>query len=345
VAYSHIGIIERQLFSSVTRFKTPVVFVAQGTLRHRCTVYRELQRNADPAGDDAGAGCYHARRAHANAGVRRAQACARRPRKLAPGTPLAQYVLSKLRLRWSPQQIAARLVIDFPDRPDMCCSHQAIYDLVARDKQEADVSPFGGRLFKLLRCGGRRYRRKRTKAGRSHIPGRVGIEQRPAEAQSRTHVGHVEGDTVHGRKTNACLTTLVERKTRFTMIRRCPNRRARSVTRAAAEALIQTLPADSLRRTVTFDNGSEFSRHAELSRVTGVSCFFANPYSAWERGANENANGLIRQFFPKGTNFSRVSDAEVANVQRLLNDRPRKCLDWRTPREVLEREIAVALGS
>jgi IS30 family transposase len=310
-------------------------------------VYRELARNADPHPnpdpDPAAAGRYNSWRAHARARGRRSAASARRPRKLAPGMPLTAYVLDKLPLRWSPQQIAARLAVDFPDDRAMRVSHQAVYDLVARDKRDGNASPFGGRLFTHLRRGGKHYRRSRTKAGRGHIPGRVGIERRPAEATARDRVGHCEGDTVHGRRTNACLTTLVERKTRYTMIRRCRNRRARTVTRAAAEALLATLPSPALRRTMTFDNGSEFARHAELTRVTGVACFFANPYSAWERGANENANGLVRQFFPKGTNFSRVSDAAVAEVERLLNDRPRKCLGWRTPREMLEREIAVAL--
>jgi IS30 family transposase len=351
VAYSHIGIIERQLFSSVPRHKVPAAFVAATAGRHRSTVYRELRRNADPPGRDlpersaaaAAAAPSHYHSWHAQARARARRTAAAGPGKLSPGTPLSDYVVAKLRLRWSPQQIAARLVVDFPDDPAMRCSHQTIYALVTRDKRLGDASRSGGRLFKLLRRGGKRYRRKHTKAGRSHIPNRVGIEARPAEVRARTHVGHLEADTVHGRRTNACLTTLVERKTRFTMIRRCPNRRAEVVARAAGAALLQHLP-QPCRRTITFDNGSEFARHAELTRLTGVAAYFANPYSAWERGANENANGLIRQFFPKGTNFSRVSDAEVANVERLLNDRPRKCLDWRTPREMLEREIAVALG-
>lgn len=119
-------------------------------------------------------------------------------------------------------------------------------------------------------------------------------------------------------------------------------RRARTVTHAAADAL-QTLPSLCVR-TVTFDNGSEFAQHAELTRQTGVQAFFANPYSSWERGSNENMNGLIRDFFPKRTNFSRVSDAEVARVEDLLNNRPRKCLGWRTPNEALAAEKAVALG-
>lgn len=142
----------------------------------------------------------------------------------------------------------------------MRCSHQAVYDLVARDRREGGGSPFGGKLFTRLRRGGRRYRRTRTKAGRSHIPNRVGIERRPAAVDARQEPGHLEADTMHGRKTNACLTTVTERKTRYTMIRRCPNRRSRTVTRAAADALLATLPAAALRRTLTLDNGSEFAR-------------------------------------------------------------------------------------
>jgi IS30 family transposase len=120
-----------------------------------------------------------------------------------------------------------------------------------------------------------------------------------------------------------------------------PNRKADRVERSIRGRL-QQLPPE-LRQSITFDNGSEFARHAELTAAAGVACYFANPYSAGERGANENANGLARQFFPKGTNFSRVSDAAVAEVERLLNDRPRKCLGWHTPREMLEEEIRAAL--
>ena len=184
MTYSHIGILERQLFSSVPRYKVPVAFVARSARRHRSTVYRELARNTAEPGP---AGRYNSWAAHHVARDRRSSAAsARRSRKLAPGTPLTDYVLAKLRDRWSPEQISARLPIDFPDDRSMRVSHQAVYDLVARDKREGDGSTFGGgTLFKLLRRGGRRYRRKRTSAGRTHIPGRVGIEHRRRRRRRR----------------------------------------------------------------------------------------------------------------------------------------------------------------
>jgi len=335
MAHTHIDAIDRQHISHIRRSMLPLAWTARIIGKHPSTLTRELRRNADPQGG------YQTFHANAQARKRRRQP---RGSKLDNNEKLRQYVLERLTgpERFSPEILAARIKRDHPDDPSMRISHQAIYDFIERDKRLAEASGYGGKLFKHLRRRGKSYRKNRTKAGRSRIPNRVGIEHRPPEVEKRQEVGHFEGDTIYGNKTNACLATFVERKTRITRIRRCPNRRAKVVTLAAVAAL-QSLPSVILK-TITFDNGSEFSHHAKLTEQTGIRVFFANPYSSWERGTNENTNGLIRAYFPKRTNFSRVTDAEIAYVEDLLNNRPRKCLNWRTPNEALADELAVAIG-
>jgi len=332
LAYTHIDRIERQLIARVPCFTCRVADAARVLQRHRSTIYRERRRNADPDGH------YNSHHAQRHARQRR------KPRGsvLERDGSLRHCVTEALARKLSPQQISRWLRMQYPDDPAKHISHTAIYDFIAKDKKLADASPYGGKLFKHLRCGGKRYRRKRTAAGRFCIPQRVGIESRPPQVATRQTVGHFEADTMHGARSNACLLTLVERKTRQVFIRRCPNRRAKVICGAIASA-IEPLP-QSLRTSITFDNGSEFAAHGQLRQRFAVDTYFANPYSAWERGSNENVNKLIRQFFPKGTNFSRITDQQVARVQDLINNRPRKCLDWHTPAEMLEREFPVALG-
>jgi IS30 family transposase len=240
--------------------------------------------------------------------------------------PLLDYVLEKLRLEWSPEQIAGRLRIDFPDDRRMRVSHQTIYNYVAADRQA------GGSLWKHLRQS-HKTRRKAYGSGkrRSRIPERVGIEDRPAAVESRKQAGHWEADTmlaISGR-----LATCVERKSRYVLIGRMPDGRACEFNRVALR-LFKQMPC-SVRKTLTTDNGSEFIEHQSLSRRLGFKRFFAHPYSSWERGSNENTNGLIRQYISRKTDLGRVSHQRVARIARKLNNRPRKCLNYRTPAEVL----------
>lgn len=240
--------------------------------------------------------------------------------------PLLAYVLKKLRKEWSPQQIAGRIKIEFPDDDRMRVSHPSIYKYIQADRKA------GGSLWKRLRQS-QKLRRKQYGSGvrRCRIPNRVGIENRPAHVESRRQVGHWEADTVLGKKGR--LATCVERKSRYLLIARLPDGTACQFN-AAAIRQFRKIPSH-WRKTLTTDNGSEFIEHQELARRLGFKTFFANPYASWERGTNENSNGLIRQYVPKRTDVSQLSYQRVARIAEKLNNRPRKCLDYRTPAEVL----------
>jgi IS30 family transposase len=306
--------------------------------RSPSTISRELRRNHAPPCKNGlgGMDCYIAGEADRLAHSRQAVANARRA-KIDEG-PLGHYVREKLACYWSPQQIAQRLLMDHGDDPAMRISHEAIYQWVyqqARDKQ-----PW------------HRYLRRMHKRRQPRIPlrgkGQVRfahakrIDQRPAVVDTRQRLGDWESDTVVGnRRSRAVLVTHVERKSRYVLIRKLPNARAATLNRVSIQAF-KPLPP-SCRHTMTVDNGSEFARFGGLEKRLGLGVYFAQPYKAWQRGANENANGLIRQFFPKGMDLSKVTAGEVARVQDLLNNRPRKCLNYRTPEEVFRQPPPVAL--
>lgn len=290
--------------------------------RHRCTIGRELRRFrrhvAWPIYRQ-----YFPDAAHALARQRRG-----RPRgfRWTKNRPLLAYVLRGLRQEWSPQQIAGRLAIDFRDRGHMRVSHQSIYSYINADRKA------GGSLWKRLRQSSK-SRRKAYGSGprRCRIPDRVGIERRPPVVDSRRQGGHWEADTVLSR--NGRLATCVERKSRYVLIARLPDGTACQFN-AAAVRLFRKIPRGQ-RKTLTTDNGSEFIEHRKLSSRLGFKTFFADPYASWQRGSNENANGLIRQYIPKGADLSRVSHQRVARIAAKLNNRPRKCLGYKTPAEVI----------
>ena len=223
----------------------------------------------------------------------------------------------------SPAQAAGRSLVE----GHAALSHETLYKFVYADKHA------GGELWRSLRCC--KKRRKRYGSGRQRrgiIPNRVGIEKRCPRVDERLTVGHWEGDTVVGKNHKSTLVTLVERKTGFALVRKVKTRHAHGV----AEAIVAALkPLKSLVRTVTFDNGLEFAQHARVAAATGAKIYFADPYSSWQRGTNENYNGLLRQYFPKKSFFSGVTELRLARVESLLNNRARKRLDWLTPREVL----------
>ena len=274
-------------------------------------VSRELRRNRGKRG-------YRFKQAEAKALAR--QAARSKPRKL---TGRLRYrIETKLRSqRWSPEQISGWL-----GEQNISLSHERIYQMIWQDKRE------GGDLWRCLRRRGKRYTKRAGKtAGRGLIPNRIDISERPAIVDRKTRVGDWEGDTVVSAAHKGGILTLVERKTKLTKIAKLP--RATSVaTRKAAVRRLK--PIDRLVHTITFDNGKEFADHQNMASALNADIFFAKPYHAWERGLNENTNGLIRDFFPKGTDFSTITSAEIAKVERLLNSRPRKCLGFRSPKEV-----------
>lgn len=304
--------------------------------RHRATIGREIKRNPTAFGQayyyDTAARLTRERRDRANRRYKLDGASGDTP----GGTPLGDYVREGLRQRWSPQQIAGRLKREYRNDPAMHITHETIYRFVYRR------SALGEPLSEQLR---RRHRKRRRRCARrenrGHIPGRVGIEQRPAVVDRRSRFGDWEADTMQGAKGKGALATHVERKSRYLLTRKLSDQRAGTFNRATVR-VFQAIPG-RLRKTLTCDNGKEFARFKHIEQRLNFDVYFANPYAAWERGTHENTNGLLRDYFPKGTDFSRVSHVRVAKVQRMLNNRPRKCLNYRTPFEVLSALPGVAL--
>lgn len=292
----------------------------------RPTVSREVARHAGPDGSY-----------DPYAAQMRAEAAAARPkaRKVDASRRLRGHVLARLALRWSPRQISESLPRDFPDDEEMRLSHESIYRALYVQGKGALRQELA--LEKALRSG-RTSRLPRSRlaarrgAGKSWVEG-CEIALRPAEADGRAVPGHWEGDLVVGGDGRSCLVTLVERATRFALVRRLEMHPTALVTAELAD-MVAGLP-DALRRSVTWDQGPEMAGHAAFTEATGVRVYFCDPHSPWQRGTNENTNGLIRDYFPKGTDFARVTDEEVREMQDQLNGRPRETLGWRMPADVL----------
>jgi IS30 family transposase len=333
--YSQLSESERYVICHMRQAGCTQAAMARELGRSPGTISRELARNADPRNPRGG---YFYDTAQRLADERRDDAN-RRYKLDDADSPLGRSVREGLAQRWSPQQIVGRLRRDHAEGADgsMRVTHETIYRWVYRR------SVLGETLHQRLRR--RRARRKRRipgeRDGRGRIPGRVGIEQRPAIVEQRARFGDWESDTVEGAKGRGALATHVERKSRYVLVRKLDDKRADTFNRATIAAL-GTIPAE-LRHTLTADNGKEFAAFAQLERRLKLGVYFADPHAPWQRGANEHTNGLLRDFFPKGVDLSRVSPREVAIAQRMLNNRPRKCLDYRTPREVLNALPGVAL--
>jgi transposase, IS30 family len=308
----HLTFQEREFLYRLIKKGKPKAQIAELMGRDRSTIYRELNRNTRQGG-------YQPEQAQRLADKRRL-AC-RRDRKL-DGADLHEYVRERLENRWSPEQIAGRRQRDYPRKRSEWLSRQTIYNWIN------EKAP---RWRPWLRRGGRPPEK------RGKLTDCVRIDGRPDVINHRRRYGDWEGDTVVGKGRRNALVTLVERKSGYARIGRADNLKAKT-TRHVAVQRMKDLPA-SLRRSVTFDNGKEFAEHQQLSQSLNLEIYFALPYRSWQRGTNENTNGLLRQFFPKGTDFSRISHHEVARVEKLLNERPRKRLGYRTPSEILQKRI------
>jgi IS30 family transposase len=303
--------------------------IAERIDRHRSTVWREVR-------DNGGSRRYAPMAAH-----RRACERARRPKetKLAANPALCAEVVAGLEKLWSPEQIAARLREDYPDAAEMWVSHETIY-------KSLYVQGRGELRRELARClrTGRATRRHRGRAEhRGRLKDMVLISERPAEVEDRAVPGHWEGDLIIGKNGRSAIGTLVERTTRFVILLHLPDGHTAAAVRDAMTAAVQTLPA-ALRRTITWDQGTEMAQHAQFSVDTGIDVYFCDPHSPWQRGSNENTNGLLRQYFPKGTDLSAHTAEDLAAAADSLNGRPRKTLAWHTPTEALN-ELFVATAA
>ena len=299
--------------------------IASGLGRAPSTVCREVAANG-------GRGRYRA-----CAADRRALRLAHRPKpaKLAACPRLRKIVEAKLMLRWSPEQIAGWLKATYPDDPEMRVSHETIY-------LSLFVQARGALRKELARClrTGRTRRRPRglsVRNGQGQLRGTVHISQRPAEASDRAVPGHWEGDLVFGTRSST-VATLVERTSRFVMLVRLPGSHTADVVADALAEAITTLPGQ-LRRSLTWDQGKEMAEHARFSVATGVPVYFCDPHSPWQRGSNENTNGLLRQYFPRSTDFRAVTQSDLDAVAAELNDRPRQTLGWKSPCQALDQAL------
>jgi IS30 family transposase len=289
------------------------------------TVSREVHRNGGPKH-------YQGWRAH-----RGAADAARRPKvaKLARCVELRAQVEAGLEQLWSPMQIAAMLRSDYPHDPMMWVSHETIY-------QSLYVQGRGALRKELAVClrSGRAQRRNRSRSERrGTIADKIMISERPPEIEDRAVPGHWEGDLIIGKNSRSAVGTLVERSTRYVMLLHLPDDHSAEAVRAAMTAKIRTLPTH-LTRSITWDQGSEMAQHRQFSIDTGVAIYFCDPHSPWQRGSNENTNGLLRQYMPKGTDLRVHSEADLDNIAHSLNNRPRQTLQWMKPSERLAQLVA-----
>ena len=271
---------------------------------------------------------------------RAARRRARRPKvaKLAACPRLARVVEARLAKWWSPQQISSWLALAYPEDPEMRVSHETIYLSLFVQSRGA----LRHELFRCLRTG-RAIRRPAARLkggfGQGKIVDKVMISERPAEAKDRAVPGHWEGDLLMGRRMTA-IATLVERKTRYVMLLRLPDgHTAESVRRAIAKRIV-TLPAQ-LRRSLTWDQGTEMAQHVRFTVDTGVAVYFCDPKSPWQRGSNENTNGLLRQYLPRTTDMSTLTQQRLNSIAHSLNGRPRQTLGWRSPSEAFSEAVAM----
>jgi IS30 family transposase len=298
--------------------------IARGLGLPRSTICRELKRNTDPDFN----GLYSCRRANTLAKARRHKPIPDNAfHQLEP--PVQDFIWQALSTHTSPEVISGRLRLEF----GISVSKNTLYRYIKQERLA------GGKLYQQLPHRGKRYSYNAEQPRRSPIPNRVGIEHRPAEADLKQCPGHVEIDTVFGKDQQSFLLTVVDMATKQLTIRKLPNKRAETVVSAFKDIVANTFCEF---KTLTADNGSEFAQHEQITQITGAPVYFARPYHSWERGLNEHTNGLIRRFYPKGTDFNEVSDEEIARVEHLLNTRGRKSLGYLSPNEVFLTHLQAA---
>lgn len=283
---------------------------------HPCTISRELKRNTGKQG-------YCCKQANEKAKQRR-DAASQQKEKMIP--PMIAIIEKALNLQWSPDQISGWLKKTDPEK---AVSYETIYQHIWEDKRK------GGSLYKRLRHHGKKYnKRSKGTAGRGCIPNRVDIKERPPIVEEKTRLGDWELDTMIGAEQSGVIVSMVERTSKLTMLVKISRRTAEDTE---AALLKRFLPICEFVHTLTADNGKEFANHQNVGNTLDAKFYFATPYHSWERGLNEHTNGLVRQYFPKSYRFDQISDADLKKVEALLNNRPRKILNYSTPLEVFNQ--------
>jgi len=327
--YTHLSYQDRYVISHLKAAGFSLREIGRRLGRHHTTISRELKHNGNPHSvywyywtDSVAQKRAHQARHHYKRDNYR----------------LYDYVCHRICQDWSPEQISHHLKIDYPDDPGMRISTEGIYRWLYED------ATAGGELYKhLRRCHKKRKKQRKYGSLRGLIPNRVSIHKRPSEIDLRHRIGDWEGDTVEGRKGSGGLASHVERFSRYLIATRLPDKTAETFTVRSITAF-RPVPR-ALRHTLTLDNGKENARFKMLEDKTGFTVFFADPYSPWQRATNENTNGLLRQYFPKGSDFTKITDQALAEVVQKINHRPRKCLAYRTPHQVFNSAKSGALKS
>ena len=318
MAFKHLNSEERHYIEIELKNGTSQNKIAEKLGRSQSSLSRELGRNTGQRG-------YRHQQAHRKAQQRHKE----KPKAVKLTKDIKRRIAQDIRADWSPEQVAGRLEIEGIIK----LHHETIYQFIEDDKRN------GGTLYKHLRHQKKPYRKRYGSANnRTGIPNRVGIEERPEIVNNRDRVGDWEADTVIGKNHSGAIATLDERKTKLRLAVPLPGKKAQAVKHAVIDVL---KPLKRFVKTITYDNGKEFVQHEEINKALSCDSYFAVPYHSWERGQNENANGLLRQYFPKSMELNNVSEKDVIIAVDKLNSRPRKCLGYKTPYEAFKELTGV----
>lgn len=323
--YKHLSSEERDKIAILRAQGNSLNKIAKMINRNKSTISRELKRNSSPTYD-----VYLPHKANQRAKSRK-QLSGTRQRLKNP--TVRTFVINKLELGWSPELIAGSLPLHYPK---LTISHEAIYQYIydKRIRKQRDLTTY------LVRAHKKRYNRGHSRKHRkSHIPNRISIEERPKHIEKRIQPGHWEADSMVSRQSKPAIAVMVERKSRFVLLEKLFRKTSLNFSSAIHSRLIDY--PKHLRRTITYDNGSENVDHGLINKYLSTKSYFCNPYCSWEKGSVENSIGLVRRYLPKKTDFAKLSYQELTRIEYLLNSRPRKCLKFRTPLQVFNSCVAL----
>ena len=321
MSYIHLTLDERETLEYLLQGEKSLRGIAQEMGRSPSTISRELRRNCTPRG-------YKDHRAHRLYEQRR-KAC--QPCKKLSYEKLWKHILDKIPDGWTPETIAGRLPMDYPDDPAMRICHETIYHSIYTNAKLHHLIQY------LPQSRPKRRKRGQEKTGRAPSnPDGTGIDQRPAIVEERIRFGDFEGDLIVGAGQSGYIMTLVCRTSRLLIAKKCTKKEAELVADCIIDSLLD-MP-ESWVNTLTFDNGTEFFAHKKMATALNADVYFAQPYSPWQRGTNENTNGLIRRYLPKGTSFKHLTQKHLDIIVEQINNRPRKCLGYKTPNEIFQKQ-------